>query len=71
VNLKIILEKFEDAINDLDKVVALESTNPMHYMKRAEAKLKANDKAGACKDWHTAVYLGYQEAVQKVLDNCN
>jgi len=40
-------------------------------MKRADVKIKMNDKSGACKDWHSAVELRYQEAVQKILDNCN
>ena len=56
---------------DLDKLIELDKSNPSYFMRRADVKLKMNDKAGACKDWHSAVELSYPEAVQKVIDNCN
>ena len=71
INLKLALDKFADALVDLDKLIELDKSNPSYFMRRADVKLKMNDKAGACKDWHSAVKLSYPEAVQKVIDNCN
>jgi tetratricopeptide (TPR) repeat protein len=71
IGLKFQLEKFAEAIVDCNKVLEHEPNNAMIFFRRGEAKLKLNDKNGACLDWHNAVNLGYKEAMQTISKNCN
>ena len=61
----------EKALANLQAAIEKEPNNPLVYVQRGEAKLKNNDKNGACLDWHNAANLGYKEALQIIATNCN
>jgi tetratricopeptide (TPR) repeat protein len=66
--------KYKEAINDLDKLIALNSKDEKYYVNRGFAKLQLNNIPGAIEDYKIAVKLNprdnaIREQLQVLLDN--
>ncbi|MEL6676832.1 MAG: tetratricopeptide repeat protein [Bacteroidota bacterium] len=66
----IALKDFTKAVEDLDRVVRANPTDPSAYNARASIKLQGGDKEGACLDWSKAGELGDINAYVKIRENC-
>ena len=67
---KFFLNDFKASIKDFD--LCLEISNEFQYAfaLRGEAKLKTDDKEGACKDLNTAYKLGVKDILALINENC-
>ena len=65
------LRYFDQAIADLDIVVAERPLDPSAYNARASVKLQAGDLDGACLDWSKAGELGDVNAYSLIRKHCN
>jgi tetratricopeptide (TPR) repeat protein len=60
---KFFLEDYQGVIKDCDKVLENDNDNGKAFALRAQAKIKLNDKEGACKDLYRAKKSGYKAVV--------
>ena len=69
IRAQVFLRKkdYNTAIANLNKTIELNNKQKTAYLKRAFAKYRVVDSAGACADWRTALALGAKEA-QAMLD---
>lgn len=66
----ISLGEYHKSIKYLDEAINNDTTNGEYYLNRGFAKLKLNDKNGACEDFHLALHYGYQKAIDHINSNC-
>lgn len=64
---KFFLEDYAGVIKDCDKALENDNDNGKAFALRAQAKIKLNDKEGACKDLYRAKKSGYR-AVIPIMD---
>ena len=64
---KFFLEDYQGVIRDCDKALENDNDNGKAFALRAQAKIKLNDKEGACKDFYKAKKSGYK-AVVPIMD---
>ena len=64
---KFFLEDYQGVIKDCDKALENDNDNGKAFALRAQAKIKLNDKEGACMDLHKAKKSGYK-AVIPIMD---
>jgi tetratricopeptide (TPR) repeat protein len=64
---KFFLEDYQGVIKDCDKVLESDNDNGKAFALRAQAKIKLNDKEGACKDMYKAKKSGYK-AVTPIME---
>ena len=62
---------YSGALVCYNKIIEIYPLQPSVYLKRAEIKLKLNDKIGACEDWNNALKLGEDKAIGYINENCN
>lgn len=60
---KFFLEDYHGVIKDCDKALENDSDNGKAFALRAQAKIKLNDKEGACSDLHKAKKSGYRAVI--------
>ncbi len=60
---KFFLEDYQGVIRDCDKALENDNDNGKAFALRAQAKIKLNDKEGACKDLYKAKKSGYKAVV--------
>ena len=66
-----LLDNYEIAIPDINKVIELKPEYSDAYLLRGELKKFLNDIEGACEDWHVADSLGNVDALLKIMEECN
>ena len=67
---KFFLEDYQGVIKDCDKALEHDDDNGKAFALRAQAKIKLNDKEGACKDLYNAKKSGYKEVVPIINQFC-
>lgn len=67
---KFFLNDYKASIKDFDACIEINSDYQYAYALRGEAKLKIEDKEGACKDLNTAFKLGIKDILGLINQNC-
>lgn len=62
--------EFNKALEDYNTAIDLNPDEGSYFSMRGNCKLEANDKEGACEDWHEAGSLGYYEDFDKIKKVC-
>ncbi|TAE17202.1 MAG: tetratricopeptide repeat protein [Bacteroidetes bacterium] len=63
-------KEYNTAIANLNKAIEINRRNGLAYMRRAYAKHRVVDSAGACADWKLALGFGIKEAQQMLDEHC-
>lgn len=66
----LIQEKYQEALDDLNYSLKLNSTKGSVYMNKATALFKLNSKEEACISWRKAYELGVNSAKDFIIKNC-
>jgi tetratricopeptide (TPR) repeat protein len=67
---KFFLNDFKASIKDFDLCLEISNEYQYAFALRGEAKLKTDDKEGACKDLNTAYKLGVKDILALINENC-
>ena len=65
------VEDYYGAILDYNKAIEMDSSYADAYANRGVSKYYIENKKGACDDWSKAIELGFDNAKQWVIDQCN
>ena len=65
------MEDYYGAILDYNKAIEMDSSYADAYANRGVSKYYIENKKGACEDWSKAIELGFDNAKQWVIDQCN
>lgn len=68
--VKAHLKKYEEAIEDYTKAIAINPNYAMAYYNRGIAKNLIGDTDGACSDWRKALSLGLKDVLYFINQNC-
>jgi tetratricopeptide (TPR) repeat protein len=68
---RMAIEDYKGAVEDFTKSIKLDPMNPSSYLYRADCYVILGKKHKACLDWNQAVILGYSEAKDSIIKNCN
>ncbi|GAA5199444.1 hypothetical protein GCM10023322_75100 [Rugosimonospora acidiphila] len=58
------------AVGDFDEAIRRDPQYGEAYFNRGNAEQRMGDAAAACADWRTSATYGYQDATQRVQENC-
>jgi len=65
------VEDYYGAILDYNKAIEMDSSYADAYANRGVSKYYIENKKGACDDWSKAIELGFDNAKQWIVDQCN